>query len=227
MKKSEAWGGETHCEGYCIDTQTLTHTHTEASVCFFLSHILLSFSLTHTLGSITLSLFSRSFLYTHVRTHTLTLTFSFGSLTQSLPPSHLAGVEPVLVLLSSSDVWQHNVIEGVFPSQGEQWCGHAHTQQHKQPWEVTDAHLESLYEEGEGSWGKGRGQLGYLTRVNTCNKGFNNAVNCLSTSGPSTDISPWDDGDWSLRTLSLDLYPMDTEHHFRSLIFSDAPCFHL
>lgn len=85
MKKSEAWGGETHCEGYCIDTQTLTHTH--RSICLFLSltHSPLFLSDTHSWFNHTFSVFS--FFLVHTCAHTHTHTYILLWFTHTVPPS--------------------------------------------------------------------------------------------------------------------------------------------
>lgn len=62
----------------------------------------------------------------------------------SLQP-HLTRVKPVLQLVPSADTWQHQAVEDVLTQRAEQCAAQPETQQHKQPREVVDTHLQRLH----------------------------------------------------------------------------------
>ncbi len=59
--------------------------------------------------------------------------------------AHLTGVEPVFESLLVAEVRQDESEESVLSQQSEQSTCHPHTQQHKQPREMLDTHLQSLH----------------------------------------------------------------------------------
>lgn len=67
------------------------------------------------------------------------------SLAQATPPGpHLGRVQPVLEVLSTADMWQHQLEKAMFTCQGEQGSAHSNTQQQEEAREMTNPHLEGL-----------------------------------------------------------------------------------
>lgn len=58
--------------------------------------------------------------------------------------AHLTGVEPVFESLLVTEVRQDESEESVLPQQSKQSTCHPYAQQHKQPREMLDTHLQSL-----------------------------------------------------------------------------------
>lgn len=63
----------------------------------------------------------------------------------SLPP-HLTRVKPVLQFVASADTWQNQAVEDVLTQRAEECAAQPETQQHKQPREVVDTHLQRLHD---------------------------------------------------------------------------------
>lgn len=57
---------------------------------------------------------------------------------------HLARVQPVVEFLLAPDAGQDEAVEDVLTQRGEEGAAQADAQQHKQPREVVDAHLQGL-----------------------------------------------------------------------------------
>lgn len=74
------------------------------------------------------------------------------------PRPHLARVQPVVEFLLAADAGQDEAVEDVLAQRGEQGAAQADAQQHEQPREVVDAHLQGLRASGGGCGpGCGRG----------------------------------------------------------------------
>lgn len=73
----------------------------------------------------------------------------------SLPP-HLTRVKPVLQFVASADTWQHQAVEDVLTQRAEECAAQPETQQHKQPGEVVDTHLQRLHTTAMSPGGQGQ-----------------------------------------------------------------------
>lgn len=65
---------------------------------------------------------------------------------------HLARVQPVVEFLLAPDAGQDEAVEDVLAQRGEEGAAQPDAQQHEQPREVVDAHLQGLRRAGGVSW---------------------------------------------------------------------------
>lgn len=65
---------------------------------------------------------------------------------QRPPLPHLARVQPVAEPLLAADAGQDEAVEGVLPQRGEQRAAQPDAQQHEQPREMVNPHLQGLWD---------------------------------------------------------------------------------